>query len=198
MRSADAPDADGPANLRAALALAGRPDAHGVLVTFGGRVLDARGLRKVAGGFDGTALTELPSAATFLADVRAADAPRVDIVAVYAGIDAVAMDAVWRPVPAGSCWRLGSGNAGAAVVDAVARHCADGVVVAVSTRVPGAGVHLTTARAGRCSTRAPAWCRDWARPRPGAVDGGTGGGPAGLRGHRPVGLTGSLLAGPLT
>jgi len=108
-RSSDAPDADGPTNLRDALTVAASPAARdqGVFITFAGNVFPALGARKVntqdVAAFGGTApagtvangvfTMNQPAPRPFLADVSAAAAPRVDIVAVYPGDDATAIDA---------------------------------------------------------------------------------------------------------
>jgi L-asparaginase len=152
-RPSDAPDADGPANLRDALAVAASPAARGlgVLVSFAGAVLAPLGMSKRTGPqmFDGARVGTVvdgtfsvlgPKARPYLG--RIASAPRVDIASAYPGADGTAIDAF---VAAGTqgvvVEAMGAGNAGAPVVDAVARAHAQGVAVTVTTRVPDGGTH---------------------------------------------------------
>ncbi len=153
-RAADAPDADGPANLRDALTVAASSAARGlgVLVSFAGAVWEPLGMTKCADRavFAGTRVGTV-SAGVFRPDAPGTtrlrphigpllSVPRVDIAAAYPGADGTAIDAFIAAGARGLVLEaMGSGNAGAGVVDAVARACRQGVAVAVTTRVPGGG-----------------------------------------------------------
>lgn len=152
MRSSDAPDADGPANLRDAITVAASASARdlGMLVSMAGQVWQPLGVTKAGHGLLGTAVGSVRDG-SFIPDgvkqrprlgaLSAASAPRVDIVAAYAGSDALAMDAFAAAGAGGLVLEaLGSGNAGSKVLAEVQRLCAAGVAVAIATRVPGARV----------------------------------------------------------
>lgn len=151
---ADAPDADGPANLRDACVVASSPVAweSGVLVCFAGAVFAPLGTTKVGGTavFGGTKPVGSVAAQRFTmtgAKDRAhlgavPDPARVDIVSAYPGADGTAIDAL---VSAGAraiiVEAMGSGNAGPAIAAAVRRACAQDVAVAITTRVPDGHTH---------------------------------------------------------
>jgi len=149
-RPADAPDADGPANLRDACTVAASPLAQGMgaLVCFAGAVFAPLGTTKVGGAavFGGTDPLGSVAAGRFSltgaktrAHLGAVSAPaRVDIVAAYPGADGTAIDAFAAAGARGLVVEaMGAGNAGSPVIDAVRRVCGAGVAVAVTSRVPG-------------------------------------------------------------
>lgn len=141
-RPSDHPDPDGPRNLRDALAAAADPGwrGRGVLVVFGGHAHPVHGTRKQ----HTTALDAFgpadpsPLLGARLALPRAPVAGvRVDIVAAYPGADRTQVDACVAAGARGLVLEaMGSGNANALVVAAVADAVAAGVAVVVTTRVP--------------------------------------------------------------
>ena len=131
----DHPQADGPANMTAAIRAV--LEGGGVRLAFGGRLLPAWGLVKYATDSADAFRLAVKDVAP---DVRLA-APvgrvRVDVVAIHPGADATHLDASLSAGAQGIVLAaLGSGNASVAIRDAVARAHAAGVPVVVSSRVP--------------------------------------------------------------
>ncbi|SFK79708.1 L-asparaginase [Amycolatopsis sacchari] len=152
-RPADAADTDGPRNLADAITVAAdeRARDRGALITFDGAVFAARGTRKTqtlaAAAFstpdagpvgqvrEGAVLFTAAPARGPRVELTGLDA-RVDIVALYPGVDTAALDAVVAAGATGVVLEAtGAGNGNPRIRDAVARLTADGVVVALSTRV---------------------------------------------------------------
>jgi L-asparaginase len=146
---ADAPDADGPGNLRDALAVAGSPLARelGVLICFAGAVRAPLGTTKVGGeGLfggrppvgvvrDGVFSVTGAKQRAYLGVVDTV--PRVDIVAAYPGADKTAIVSLTKMGAAGLVLEaMGAGNVGTPVLEAVRWARSQGVAVAVTTRVP--------------------------------------------------------------
>lgn len=156
-RAADAVGPDGPANLSAALQLAGDPRARGcgVLVAFDGEAYAARGVRKVhtlraaafaapgigpthritAGRVDLLHLPRRGAPLTLPADLE--DLPRVDVVSTHLGADGSLLEAALRAGARGVVVAaMGAGNTPPGVTAAVRAACAAGVPVVVCSRVP--------------------------------------------------------------
>jgi L-asparaginase len=141
-RPADHPDPDGPHNIKAAVATARRADARGrgVLVVFGNQMLPARGTRKAHTTRLDAFRNYLPvsdgprATLTWHPDVAKT---RVDILALYPGVDRTQIDA---SVAAGARGivldAMGSGNANPNVLAAVQDCIANGIAVVVTSRVP--------------------------------------------------------------
>lgn len=142
-RTADHPDPDGPANLRAAVAAAADPARRDrVWIAFAGRVLPAAGTTKLDTA-DLEAFGPVPLAAGLPVPIRPLLTPApiagvtVDIIALHVGADgrmiraAIAGGADGVVVAA-----LGGGNAHPSVVEAVTEATERGIPVALTSRTP--------------------------------------------------------------
>ncbi|CAM3137567.1 L-asparaginase [Williamsia muralis] len=138
-RPADSPDADGPANLSAAIAAAVDPlsRGRGVLIAMGGTLVPARGTAKFDSAADAPFATVRADLPRPLLTPTSIAGTRVDIVMLYPGVDPSIIG--WCAGAGASGIVLvatGSGNTHPRVVDAVADAIGRGVVVVVCSRVP--------------------------------------------------------------
>ena len=147
-RPSDHPDADGPANIAAAVELAADDSARGrgVLVALGGSVLGARGVFKRSTtdlqAFD-TVHPDLPR--PLVADRVPAGLPsRVDLLALYPGVSPGTIAAAVEQRATGIVLSAtGSGNTHPDITAQVSLAVRAGVTVVVSTRVPFGQVEAT-------------------------------------------------------
>jgi L-asparaginase len=176
-RNAAVHDSDGPRNLYDAIRLAADPSARdlGVVIAMAGRVLAARGARKVhtaaldafaapGGGqlgdvhADGVRLRARPRRGpTFDLDALGEELPRVDVVPLYLGADGTFVRAAREAGARGLVLNaFGAGNVTPEVLKETEKALADGLVVLVSSRcaagpvspVYGAGGGADLAAAG--------------------------------------------------
>ena len=160
-RAFDAPDGDGPGNLRDALLVAASAHGLGVLVAFDGSLHAARGTVKTHtldadafGDPSGVRLGKIgfgkvtvlrhpqrPEPLPLKAVDGDATPPRVDVIAHHADGDATLLNAA---VDAGAQGLVligtGAGNATPEIAEAVAAAVRRGVLVALTTRVPSGPV----------------------------------------------------------
>jgi L-asparaginase len=169
-RAASAPDADGPANLRAAIRVAASPSARGrgAMICFAGEVHAAREVRKVhtsaLRAFDSPGygpIGQVDGAVVAFRRVPERRGPpelrldperletRVDLVRLYAGADArFVRAAVASGAQAIVLEATGRGNANDAVVAGVREAVAAGVAVVVCSRAVAGRVEPAYGRGG--------------------------------------------------
>ena len=162
MRPSDAPDADGPANLRAAIGVAASPlsRGRGVLVVMNGAIHDPRRVSKThttavrafespeagpLGAVDSAAPRYFAPAAAArgaaFALPQAVPLPRVAIVYAHAGMDAACIDHALQDGARGIVLAgLGNGNAPQAALAALTGAVRRGVAVVRASRVPAGQV----------------------------------------------------------
>lgn len=152
MRPADHPQADGPANLLAAVRLAGSKEAHGkgVLVVMNATTHAARHLVKArTSGLDAFEsdidwTTARPDGR--FADLVADALPRVDILLGYAGAPATLVNACVAEGAQGLVLALtGHGSVPSAWLPALRRAREKGVVIVRASRCAGAVIHNANA-----------------------------------------------------